>query len=30
MTNYSVKPEAQEEIYRIIVHATLLNITGKK
>ena len=30
MTNYSVKPEAQQEVYRTEVHATLLNITGKE
>ncbi|MBQ9771846.1 MAG: hypothetical protein IJW23_08490 [Lentisphaeria bacterium] len=30
MTNYSRKPEAQEEIYRIVIHAKLLNISKKK
>ncbi|MBE6405995.1 MAG: hypothetical protein E7040_08240 [Lentisphaerae bacterium] len=30
MTNYSKKPEAQEEIYRIVIHAKLLNVTEKR
>ena len=30
MTNYSKKPEAQEELYRIVIHAKLLNISKKK
>ena len=30
MVNYSKKPEAQEEIYRIVIHGKLLKVTEKK